>query len=62
MENIRKYFEEIETEKEYDGYYYQIADIVSMVASGSLCGLKNINQLHQWTQNERTREFLRMEF
>ena len=62
MESIREYFEEVETTKEYDGYYYQVGDIVSIVVLGSLCGLKNLNQLHQWAKNEGTREFLRKEF
>ena len=62
MESIKEYFEEVETTKEYDGYYYQVGDIVSIVVLGSLCGLKNLNQLHQWAKNERTREFLRKEF
>lgn len=62
MESIREYYEEVETTKEYDGYYYQVGDIVSIVVLGSLCGLKNLNQLHQWAKNERTREFLRKEF
>lgn len=62
MENIRDYFEEVETTKEHDGYYYQVADIISIVVLGSLCGLKNVHQLHQWANNKRTREFLRKEF
>ena len=61
MKSIKEYFEEAETTKEYDGYYYQVADIISIVVLGSLCGLKNPNQLHQWTTNERTRGFLRKE-
>ena len=59
MKSIKEYFEEVETTKEYDGYYYQVADIISIVVLGSLCGLKNPNQLHQWATNERTRGFLR---
>ena len=61
MKSIKEYFEEVETTKEYDGYYYQVADIISIVVLGSLCGLKNPDQLHQWATNERTREFLRKE-
>ena len=61
MKSIKEYFEEVETTKEYDGYYYQVADIISIVVLGSLCGLKNPNQLHQWATNERTRKFLRKE-
>ena len=62
MKKIQEYFEEVETTKEYDGYYYQIADMISIVVLGSLCGLKNMNQLHQWAESERTREFLKKEF
>ncbi|MCI8869116.1 MAG: transposase family protein [Lawsonibacter sp.] len=61
MKSIKEYFEEVETTKVYDGYYYQAADIISIVVLGSLCGLKNPNQLHQWATNERTREFSRKE-
>ena len=61
MKSIKEYFEEAETTKEYDGYYYQVADIISIVVLGSLCGLKNPNQLHQWATSERTRGFLRKE-
>ena len=36
MKKIQEYFEEVETTKEYDGYYYQIGDIISIVVLGSL--------------------------
>lgn len=62
MEKIWEYFEEVELTKEYEGYYYQVADVISIVVLGGLCGLKNVKQLHQWATNERTREFLRKEY
>lgn len=65
MENyikIREYFEELETEKEYDGYYYKISDAVTIVILGSICGLKNVQQIHQWAVKDRTSEFLKEEF
>lgn len=65
MENyikITEYFEELETEKEYDGYYYKISDAVTIVILGSICGLKNVQQIHQWAVKDRTSEFLREEF
>lgn len=65
MENyikITEYFEEIETEKEYDGYYYKISDMVTIVILGSICGLKNVQQIHQWAVKDRTSEFLKEEF
>ena len=59
---ITEYFEEIETEKEYDGYYYKISDVIAIVILGSICGLKNLQQIHQWAIKDRTREFLKEEF
>jgi len=65
MENkdiIISYFEELETEKEYDGYYYKISEMITIVILGSICGLKNVQQIHQWAVKDRTREFLKEEF
>ena len=45
---ITEYFEEVETIKEYDGYYYKISDMVTIVILGSICGLENPQQIHQW--------------
>lgn len=57
-----EYFEELETEQEYNGYYYSVAEAVTIVVLGSLCGLKNVSQIHQWAEHDRTREFLRENF
>ena len=32
--------EEVESEREYDGYYYSLGEALSIVVLGSLCGLK----------------------
>ncbi len=55
-------FEEIETEKEYDGYYYDISEAITIVILGSICGLKNTRQIHQWASSEKISEFLKEEF
>ena len=52
---ITEYFEEIEIEKEYDGYYYKISDVITIVILVSICGLKNLHQIHQWAIKDRTR-------
>ena len=65
MENkkiITEYFEEVEIEKEYDGYYYKISEVITIVILGSICGLKNLSQIHQWAVKDRTKELLREEF
>lgn len=65
MENkkiITEYFEELETEKEHNGYYYKISDVITIVILGSICGLKSLQQIHQWAVKDRTSEFLKEEF
>ncbi len=40
--SIIEYSEELETEEEYDGYYYSVGKATTMVILGSICGLRNI--------------------
>lgn len=60
--NITQYFEEVETTKEYKGYFCSIADAITIVILGSICGLKNISQIHQWAVNDKVSEFLKEKF
>lgn len=62
MKEIQKYFEELETSESYMGYYYSVQDAVTIVILGSICGLKNVCQIHQWAENERVRELLKEQF
>ena len=52
----------MESEREYDGYYYSLGEALSIVVLGCLCGLKNVSQIHQWAESERTREWLKEKF
>ncbi len=44
---LTDFFKEVETTEEYNGYFCSIAEAISIVVLGSLCGLKNI-AIHQW--------------
>ena len=61
-ERLLEYMEEVESEREYDGYYYSLGEALTIVVLGSLCGLKNVSQIHQWAESERTREWLKEKF
>ena len=50
---LTDFFEEVETTEEYNGYFCSIAETISIVVLGSLCGLKNVSQIHQWAESER---------
>lgn len=56
------FFEEVETTEEYNGYFCSIAEAISIVVLGSLCGFKNVSQIHQWAESERVSEFLKEKF
>ena len=61
-EGLMEYMEEVESEREYDGYYYSLGEGLTIVVLGSLCGLKNVSQIHQWAESERTREWMKEKF
>ena len=42
------FFEEVETTEEYNGYFCSIAEAVGIVVLGSLCGFRNVSQIHHW--------------
>ncbi len=59
---ITEYFEEVETEEEYNGYFCRIPEVITIAILGSMCGLKNVSQIHQWAANDRVSEFLKEKF
>lgn len=59
---ITEYFEDVETTREYNGYFCSVAEAITIVILGSICGLKNISQIHQWAASDRVNEFLREKF
>lgn len=59
---IQEYFKEIETSKEYKGYFCKIGDVIATVILGSICGLKNVSQINQWANNKKVSEFLKEKF
>lgn len=42
------------------GYFCSVPDVITIL--GSICGLKNVNQIHQWAANDRVSEFLKEKF
>jgi hypothetical protein len=55
---IIEYFIDVETEEEHNGYFCSVGEALTIVILGSVCGLRNVNQIHQWAASQRVREFL----
>lgn len=59
---ITEYFVDVETTKEYNGYFCSVAEAITIVILGSISGLKNVSQIHQWASDDRVGEFLKEKF
>jgi predicted transposase YbfD/YdcC len=59
---IWEYFSEVETTREYNGYFCSVGEALTIVILGSICDLRNTNQIHQWAESRRVREFLTKRF
>jgi predicted transposase YbfD/YdcC len=61
-ERIREYFSEVETTREYNGYFCSVGKALTIVILGCMCGLRNTNQIRQWASSQRVSEFLSKHF
>lgn len=61
-QKIVEYFEEVETSRAYNGYFCSIPEAISIVVLGSICGLRNISQIHQWAESDSVSGFLKEKF
>jgi len=55
---MREYFTDVETTKDYKGYFCSVGEALSIVVLGSFCGLRSVNQIHQWASSSRVKGFL----
>lgn len=59
---ITEDFADVETTKEHNGYFCSVGEALTIVILGSFCGLRNVNQIHQWASSARVSEFLSKKF
>lgn len=62
QELLMDLFEEAETSEEYSGYYFSVAQALTITLLGSLCGLQSIRKIHQWAQSESARKLMKERF
>lgn len=59
---ITEYFADVETTQEHNGYFFSVGETLTIVILGTLCGLRNTSQIHQWAAHSRVSEFLEKYF
>ena len=58
FENLKNEFQRIEYETYYQGHYFRISNILQILVFGLLCGLREIDDIHEWAISRPTRDFL----
>ena len=59
---VTECFARVETTKEHNGYFCSVGEALTVVILGSLCGLRNARQIHQWASSSKVGEFLTKHF
>ena len=62
FENVMKMAEEIETKEPYNGYFYSVAEVVTIIVMGLLCEQRTAQAICQWASSENVSEILRDSF
>lgn len=62
IKNLIEKFKDVETSEEHNGYYCSVGKALTIVILGSICGLRNVSQIHQWASNQRVSKFLKEQF
>jgi predicted transposase YbfD/YdcC len=60
--DLVSYFGQVETSREHNGYMHSIGRMLTIVILGTLCGLTDIEEIHQWAKNQRIKGFLSENF
>ena len=55
---LRRQFGGVKTVAPRKGYYYRVKDALLISVLGSLCGLSDMKDIHQWAESPGVREFL----
>jgi hypothetical protein len=55
LEKLQEMAAEVETQEAYAGYFYKVADIVTILVVGLLCALKSAHEIYQWACSDAVR-------
>ena len=59
---LREYFTEVKITKKYEPYFCSVEEAISIVIIGTFCGIRNLKQIQQWANHDKTKEILRKQF
>lgn len=62
FDKLMELAEEVETKEAYNGYFYKVEDIITIIVIGLLCNLKNASEIYQWSKSENIQKILTEHF
>ena len=62
IEELRNYMEEVGEASPYNGYFYNIQDVLTISICGMMCGIEKAKYIWEWSQEEPVRSFLSEKF
>jgi len=62
LEELRKEMRLLENEADHDGYWYSVSDVLTILVCGMLCGLRQIDDIHDWAKATPTKAFFEKQF
>jgi predicted transposase YbfD/YdcC len=58
IKNLSEELQKLEVQTDYQGHYYRISHILTILICGFLCGLQRIDDINEWSKARPTRAFL----
>jgi predicted transposase YbfD/YdcC len=55
-------FQGVETTREHNGYNHSIGRVLTIVILGSVCGLRNVEEIQQWAEASQVKDFMKEHF
>lgn len=62
LSELQGAMQEVEMETAHAGYYYRIADALTIMICGLLCNLQSISDIHAWSKSDPVKKFLFEQF
>ncbi len=59
IDELREALNEVAESSEHHGYWYSVQGVLAIMICGLLCGLQNVEDIHQWARVERSRAFFK---
>ena len=62
LQDLQEEMKELEKDYSHDGYWYSISGVLTILVCGMLCGLRQVDDIHDWAKAGPTKAFLQKQF